>query len=80
MMIMMNIIPIIRSKNYKTKYPPSRNFLNKISKRFLFPFFLGKKPSKINFSHEKPDWINAGTNAVGPGKQDIGILIQYIFL
>ena len=51
--------------------PRNAGSLNKESNLVNLPFFLGKKPSKTNLSHAKSDWINAGINAVGPGRQDI---------
>ena len=37
------------------------------SRRFMRPFFWGKKPSKQNLSHGKPLCTTAGMRAVAPG-------------
>ena len=45
-----------------------RSSLAKDSIKVFFPFFKGINPSKTKLEAGKPLLVNAGTNAVAPGK------------
>lgn len=47
------------------------------SHRVCRPFFCGRKPSKKNFSHGKPDKATAQISADGPGRQVISTLFSW---
>ena len=42
----------------------------------ILPFLTGRNPIKTNSSVGKPEFTNAGTNAVGPGRVSIVIFFN----